>query len=620
MESRPLFTRFDDEQRSRNTPHKMCGKTCASAAKHAASPNHRKGRKGSIADGTPPHEAYGAVFGWLNEAPDPDSECFKTLHGAFPGALPSHAVVSRVAHALKKYDVSPENVVYGQSICPDEINYEDGGLAMLMHRHWGNCFPLGGIGGAPFSGKTGFSAFSHHVPENGNVIVLFGPHVGISEAGEIGKHLRHGQHEHSTACGAVLAAYDQCCAEDYSDDTDWFNNYDMQQGWIRKELAPHIDNIKSAPNPMRALMQRTYESVQAKVLSIVNTDFGKGNLILIGGIQLNLPDQYVDHFQPLFFQIQSASSAPVDILHELRYPSTIASKYVQHGPDGEATKPSPTTELFAWLTLAPKPDTPCFQTLQRAFPGALPGSAVTARVRDLVRPYGVEKGNVVYGQSICPDEINYEDGDLAMLMANHWGNCFPLGGLGGAPFSGKTGFSAFSHHVPENGNVIVLFGPHVGISEAGEIGKYLRHGQHEHSTACGAVLAAYDQCCQGMDEDDHESDMQQSCIRRAIAPHLAAIQSSADPMQKLMQTAYENVLDTVLKVVNTDFGTGKLVLIGGIQINMPMPYQDHFQPLYFQIQSESEPPIDLLPQMSYDAYEGKTIHEITAVLHLELCL
>ena len=87
-----------------------------------------------------------------------------------------------------------------------------------------------------------------------------------------------------------------------------------------------------------------------------------------------------------------------------------------------------------------------------------------------------------------------------------------------------------------------------------------------------------------MDEDDHESDMQQSCIRRAIAPHLAAIQVAVDPMQKLtlMQTAYENVLDTVLKVVNTDFGTGKLqlVLTGGIQINMPMPYQDHFQPLY----------------------------------------
>ena len=34
-------------------------------------------------------------------------------------------------------------------------------------------------------------------------------------------------------------------------------------------------------------------------------------------------------------------------------------------------------------------------------------------------------------------------------MINHLGEVFHLGGLAGVPFTGKTGFAAFSHHVPD---------------------------------------------------------------------------------------------------------------------------------------------------------------------------
>ena len=79
---------------------------------------------------------------------------------------------------------------------------------------------------------------------------------------------------------------------------------------------------------------------------------------------------------------------------------------------------------------------------------------------------GLTAENTIYGQSICPDEINNEKGDLATLMADHWGECFPMGGIGGAPFVGKTGFGAFSHHVPDDGHIIILFGPHIAISDS----------------------------------------------------------------------------------------------------------------------------------------------------------
>jgi len=44
-------------------------------------------------------------------------------------------------------------------------------------------FTISGIGGLPFVGKTGWAAFSSHVPEDGNVVVLFAPHVGVDSYG-----------------------------------------------------------------------------------------------------------------------------------------------------------------------------------------------------------------------------------------------------------------------------------------------------------------------------------------------------------------------------------------------------------------------------------------------------
>lgn len=46
-----------------------------------------------------------------------------------------------------------------------------------------------------------------------------------------------------------------------------------------------------------------------------------------------------------------------------------------------------------------------------------------------------------------------------------------------------------------DGHLMILFGPHIAISSTGELGKYLREGQSGESTACGAVLAAYNACC-----------------------------------------------------------------------------------------------------------------------------
>jgi hypothetical protein len=278
-------------------------------------------------------------------------------------------------------------------------------------------------------------------------------------------------------------------------------------------------------------------------------------------------------------------------------------------PTGAMIETTPTTdeafaslttgEVFGWLSSSPKIGSDCKTSLDKHFPGALPGSAVTKKVGSILYDkYGCVAKNTLYGQSICSDEINNEKGDLADLMKEYWGEVFPLGGIGGAPFVGKTGFMAFSHHVPDDGNVLILFGPHVGVTEAGEVGKYHRIGQKGNSTSCGAVIAVYQQCCGTTEMPFDMDDMQQSWLRQYIGPKAQYCKSCDEPIKAATDVAYDCIKEKLLRIVNTKFGTGKLILVGGIQINLPKPYEDHFQPKFFQVLGEGCAPVDLLPELA----------------------
>jgi len=160
---------------------------------------------------------------------------------------------------------------------------------------------------------------------------------------------------------------------------------------------------------------------------------------------------------------------------------------------------------------------------------------------------------------------------------------------------GKTGFGAFSHHVPDNGNVLIVFGPHIGFGMDGEAGKFLRRGQAGLSTACGANIAAYNQVMGGGYYVAHDrQDLQQSRLRNLLKKHCREVSEAKNPMVALVYQVYKAVESEIMKIINTDFGPGKLVLLGGIQINMPHPMRGRFLPLHFTIRSKSEAPTNLL--------------------------
>lgn len=137
-----------------------------------------------------------------------------------------------------------------------------------------------------------------------------------------------------------------------------------------------------------------------------------------------------------------------------------------------------------------------FQTsLNQYFPLSSSTSEMIQKVVTTLGQRGFNRSNTLFGSSVCPDEINSKPSkSLAaqfQSVLTDQNGVFTLGGLGGIPFVGISGMGAFLSHTPTNGKVVIMYGPHVGISDDGQVGKVERLGKEKLSGSCGAGLGAY---------------------------------------------------------------------------------------------------------------------------------
>lgn len=189
--------------------------------------------------------------------------------------------------------------------------------------------------------------------------------------------------------------------------------------------------------------------------------------------------------------------------------------------------------------------------------------------------------NTVLAESSCPDELNHDHSnhDVSQLMENRWGEVFHLGGLAGIPFTGKTGWGAFSHHVPDDGSILVIFAPHVGLTEDGTVGKVHRPGQDHATSACGAAVGAYnaikaDDTSRPQSPDVTSNDYQQQFIMHALADKVKEIDLAFSDSNKRQEELARAVYDIAHEFLNdiVDFKwmgpKSKLVVLGGLMINL----------------------------------------------------
>lgn len=165
---------------------------------------------------------------------------------------------------------------------------------------------------------------------------------------------------------------------------------------------------------------------------------------------------------------------------EIEEPAAEEPKTEEPKPPAEP-KPAPSPKSFE-------------EALEKYFPKALPSSVVATKVQATLSKRKFTRANTLFGTSICPDEINNKPtkslpAALQRAMTDLNG-VFHLGGLAGLPYMGTSGMKAFLSHCPMNGKVFIMYGPHIGITDEGIVGKVERLGQTIPSLDCDTTLKA----------------------------------------------------------------------------------------------------------------------------------
>lgn len=204
----------------------------------------------------------------------------------------------------------------------------------------------------------------------------------------------------------------------------------------------------------------------------------------------------------------------------------------------------------------------------RWYPDATTANVAVGRLLVMIKDrLGLEPRQVMFADSICCDDIStieYPQHAYEMLGP------FKLGGLAGFPFAGLAGMSAFADHLPDNGALLVYFGPHIGVTRDGAVGKMFRPGQGEPSACCGAASAALANLKQGLIADGHltELDYQFNALEQILLGEKARVLAAREPILEATEVMYEATERRIDELVEkTDFQCARVVLMGAILIN-----------------------------------------------------
>lgn len=200
----------------------------------------------------------------------------------------------QIEHQL---DIS--KVLMATSVCSDDINVPSTTFFNVLF----GPFVMGGLGGIPFVGQTGMTAFAHHIPDQGSAFIFYGPHIGMTLDGELGKMYRPRMEETGNSCGALMLALSRLQNSDY---TPVINEDDYQQMKLEESLMPHRDDILSSDNQSKAITEATYEIIDQKIHEYVKTckdEFQVDKVTLLGGIIINTDHGVDDYFDARNFEV-----------------------------------------------------------------------------------------------------------------------------------------------------------------------------------------------------------------------------------------------------------------------------------------------------------------------------
>jgi len=227
-----------------------------------------------------------------------------TLNEHFSGAMDWPELVHRANRYMHGLEMSPDNTLFGNVVCRDEINQSG---VKAFGDYWGQNFDLAGLAGYPTAGVTGFTAYHHHVPDDGNLLVLYGPHIGISQDGALGKLERDGMSQRSSACGALVGLLAK--ATDNPDYAPSYSALDPEQHLVEKGLEPYLRESLQSESPLKELTLQMYKIIHEQLGQIVDISDFPGQTVMLGGVIINTPRSEHDAFLPLHAKTRNYGGA-----------------------------------------------------------------------------------------------------------------------------------------------------------------------------------------------------------------------------------------------------------------------------------------------------------------------
>ena len=99
--------------------------------------------------------------------------------------------------------------------------------------------------------------------------------------------------------------------------------------------------------------------------------------------------------------------------------------------------------------------------------------------------------------------------------------------------------------------MFILFGPHIGVDESLQLGKYGRVGQSHSGAACGAAVGALNYCRACGDDEaplTDSSDYQMNYLKTEIKKRVARINGAGDGSYNAEQAALATQVFEIAKV------------------------------------------------------------------------
>ncbi len=223
----------------------------------------------------------------------------------FPDAMDAKDTSINVLGKMQiEHNIDISKVLMATSVCSDDINVPSTTFFNVLF----GPFIMGGLGGLPFAGQTGMTAFAHHIPDNGSAFIFYGPHIGITLDGDLGKMYRPRQEETGNSCGALMLALSRFQDSNYKP---IINDDDYQQMKLEESLLPYREQILDSDNSQKAITEATYQIIDRKIHEHIvscKDEFNVDRITLLGGIIINTDNGLDDYFDVRNFEVINVNS------------------------------------------------------------------------------------------------------------------------------------------------------------------------------------------------------------------------------------------------------------------------------------------------------------------------